>query len=46
MTPFLRSSDGGSQDKVRVLGPCTVILKLRGGPSGAVAMHKQILHDL
>ena len=40
MSPFLRSSDGGSQEKVRVLGPCTVISKLSGGPSGAVAMQK------
>ena len=49
MTPFLRSSDGGSQEKVRVLGSCTVTSKLRGGPSGAVYIthHNGIipLHD-
>ena len=46
MTPFLMSSDGGSKEKVRVLGPCTAISKFSGGPSGAVAMQNEILHDL
>ena len=41
MTPFLRFSDGGSQEKVRVLGPSTEISKLSGGPSGAVENNTQ-----
>ena len=35
MIPFLLSSAGGFQEKVRVLGPSGMISKLRGGPWGA-----------